>query len=497
LDYEAERFFEMSVDLLCIASTDGYFKRVNQAFERTLGWTHDDLLARPFIDFVHPDDRTATATEVEHLAAGIPTLAFENRYRCRDGTYRRLLWTTTRESGSSLLYAVAHDVTEKSRKDAWARQLANAVEQTADTVIITDRSGRIEYVNPAFESTTGYCAEEAIGQTPRLLKSGLHPPEFYRALWARLLAGQVVREVLVNRTKSGTHYYAEQTITPMRDSRGTITSFVSVIKDITEFRKREEQDIELRLAASIQHRLYPAAPPVIPGFDVAARTAPSGAMNGDYFDYVTLRDGAVAIAIGDVCGHGLGQALLMAETRAYLRSLARVHDDVGVILTNLDLLIAPDLEPGRFVSMLLARLDPRTGSLRYANAGHEPGYLLDPGGAVKMELGSTGPPLGFPDEVNPLRLVTASSAIHMVHGDMLVLLTDGIAETESPDGTPFGPHGALGVIGGNAEANAQTIVDALTAAVLIFQDGSAQRDDVTMVVCKRHDDDGALPALSA
>jgi len=497
LEHGAERFFEMSLDLLCIASTDGYFKRVNHAFERALGWTPEDLLSQPFISFVHPDDRTATAGEVERLAAGIPTREFENRYRCRDGTYRRLRWTTVRESGSNLLYAVAHDVTEKSRKDARARQLANAVEQTADTVIITDRSGTIEYVNPAFEHTTGYAAEEAIGQTPRLLKSGLHPPEFYRALWTRLLAGEVVREVLVNRKKSGEHYYAEQTITPMRDSRGTITSFVSVVKDITELRKREEQDIELRLAASIQHRLYPSAPPVIEGFDLAARTTSSGAMNGDYFDYVRLRDGTLAIAIGDVCGHGLGQALLMAETRAYLRSLARVHDDVGVILTTLDRLIAPDLEPGRFVALLLARIDPRTGVLQYANAGHEPGYLLDASGAIKLVLGSTGPPLGLPDEVNPTRIVSASPAIPLAYGDVLALLTDGIAEAESPDGVPFGSNGALHVIGGHAEASAQTIVDGLTSAVRAFHEGSAQRDDITMIVCKREGYGRALRATSA
>ena len=220
-------------------------------------------------------------------------------------------------------------------------------------------------------------------------------------------------------------------------------------------------------------------------------------MNGDYFDYVRLRDGTLAIAIGDVCGHGLGQALLMAETRAYLRSLARVHDDVGVILTTLDRLIAPDLEPGRFVALLLARIDPRTGVLQYANAGHEPGYLLDASGAIKLVLGSTGPPLGLPDEVNPTRIVSASPAIPLAYGDVLALLTDGIAEAESPDGVPFGSNGALHVIGGHAEASAQTIVDGLTSAVRAFHEGSAQRDDITMIVCKRDGYGRALHAISA
>ena len=196
----------MSGDLLCIADTDGYFKRVNRAFERTLGWTRDELLGRPYLEFVHPDDREATVGEGRQLASGVPSRAFENRYRCVDGDYKRLLWTAVPESGSSLIYAVAHDVTERSRSTARTLQLANAVEQTADTVIITNRSGVIEYVNPAFEHTTGYSSEEALGQTPRILKSGTHPPEFYQRVWTRLLAGEVFRGVVVNRKKGGERY---------------------------------------------------------------------------------------------------------------------------------------------------------------------------------------------------------------------------------------------------------------------------------------------------
>jgi serine phosphatase RsbU (regulator of sigma subunit) len=99
--------------------------------------------------------------------------------------------------------------------------------------------------------------------------------------------------------------------------------------------------------------------------------------------------------------------------------------------------------------------------------------------------------------VNLSRLVSASAAIPLSHGDVLALLTDGIAEAESPDGVPFGSNGALDFIGGHAEASAQTIVDGLTSAVRAFHEGSAQRDDITMVVCKRVEHARALHALSA
>src|SRR5215467_11347336 len=87
-----DRFFELSLDLLCIAGMDGFFKRVNPAWERTLGYTPAEMTAAPFLDFVHPDDRLSTVAEVQKLAAGVDTIAFENRYRARDGSYRRFQW---------------------------------------------------------------------------------------------------------------------------------------------------------------------------------------------------------------------------------------------------------------------------------------------------------------------------------------------------------------------------------------------------------------------
>jgi PAS domain S-box-containing protein len=124
--YDAETFFDLSLDLLCIAGTDGRFKKVNPAFERILGWTHDQLLARPFYDLVHPDDLEATKREVAKLAQGIPTISFENRYRCADGSYRSLLWTSQPDPEDGLLYAVGHDVTRKRERD---QELLEAKEQ--------------------------------------------------------------------------------------------------------------------------------------------------------------------------------------------------------------------------------------------------------------------------------------------------------------------------------------------------------------------------------
>ena len=128
-----------------------------------------------------------------------------------------------------------------SNAEDTVRKLWQAIEQSADLVLITDRAGVIEYVNPAFEALTGYSREEAIGQTSRLLKSGQQTPELYQELWATILSGNVFRGVLANRKKSGEIFYAEKSITPVRDSEGKITHFISNDRDITERRRLEAQ----------------------------------------------------------------------------------------------------------------------------------------------------------------------------------------------------------------------------------------------------------------
>ena len=119
--------------------------------------------------------------------------------------------------------------------------LSTALERIADNVMITNRQGIIEYVNPAFESTTGYSVQEAVGQTPKILRSGQHNAEYYHALWETILAGNVFRATTTNKKKNGDIYYADQTISPVHDEKGEILCFVSVWKDITERFKAEEK----------------------------------------------------------------------------------------------------------------------------------------------------------------------------------------------------------------------------------------------------------------
>ena len=125
---ERELFFMLSLDMLCIASSEGYFKRLNPAFTQTLGWSMEELLARPFLDFVHPDDHAATLSEVERqVVRGEKVLLFENRYRHKDGLYRVLSWKSVPQPGG-MMYATARDVTDLKRSEEELKERADQIE---------------------------------------------------------------------------------------------------------------------------------------------------------------------------------------------------------------------------------------------------------------------------------------------------------------------------------------------------------------------------------
>ncbi len=148
MSLDFEKFFDVSLDLLCIAGTDGYFKRVNTAFARTLGWSTEELLRRPFIEFVHPDDVEATLREVDRLASGNPTVSFENRYICADGTYKHLLWTSHPEPETGLLYAIARDITRLKQAQ---ERFQVAMEASPSAMLMVDARGAIVMSNKAAE----------------------------------------------------------------------------------------------------------------------------------------------------------------------------------------------------------------------------------------------------------------------------------------------------------------------------------------------------------
>jgi PAS domain S-box-containing protein len=476
-----------------VADASGKFSIINEAARRVLGGGRLDLpraeWSRAFGLFVPGTDTHFPADELplprairgEHVPA---TEVFVRNVQVPDGAWTSVTGSPLKNAAGRLIGGVVvfRDITDQKRAQEVSQRLSNAVEQTADCVFITDHAGIIEYVNPAFEATTGYPRSEAIGRTPALLKSGLQPPEYYATLWAAIIRGEPFKGTVINRKRSGEHFYAEQTITPMKDvSTGEITHFVSVMRDMTERIKLRERDFEMRLGSTVQQRLFPHGSLAVPGYDIAGAVAPASATCGDYFDFIPLPDGRLALGIADVSGHGVGSALIMTAMRAYLRSLTGTLASLDSLAGELNRLLFADLEEQRFVTMILTVLDRTSGTLSWANFGHPTGYVLDRSGTVKAELKSGCRPLGlFPD------LVCAEGpAIALEPGDSLVLLTDGILEATSPEGREFGHAGVQGVLRSVCDRPAAETAARLIAGAQLFAGEQPQDDDITVVVCRR------------
>ena len=180
-EIERDRFFSLSLDLLCLANFEGYFIRVNPAWVETLGYTQEELLSEPYLNFVHPDDREATQAEAAKIAKGLDVIHFENRYRCKDGTYRWLMWNSTAFLEQGITYCVARDITEHKEVEQALKKseerFRTVADFTYDWEYWLNPNGKFIYVSPSCERITGYTPNEFI-ENAKLLKSIVHPKDW-------------------------------------------------------------------------------------------------------------------------------------------------------------------------------------------------------------------------------------------------------------------------------------------------------------------------------
>jgi len=198
-----------------------------------------------------------------------------------------------------------------------------------------------------------------------------------------------------------------------------------------EARERERMEQELRVARVIQQTLLPKEIPSLSGWNMDAHWQPARAVSGDFYDFVTFPDGRIAIIVADVTDKGVPAALVMATTRSILRTAAENLEDPGKVLETANNQLCPDIPPNMFVTCLYALLDPETGRVRYANAGHNVPYLRGRDGVVEMR--ARGMPLGLMPGMDYEEKVTT-----LEPGDDVILYSDGLVEAHNPGGEMFG-----------------------------------------------------------
>lgn len=240
------------------------------------------------------------------------------------------------------------------------------------------------------------------------------------------------------------------------------------------------QEEEFRLAREIQQRLFPSGPPTLPEFDIAGASLPAAATGGDYFDFISTRSGELFVVVGDVTGHGVGPALLMADARAYLRALAVSDQRFEDILARVRTLMIEDLGLDHFITLFFAKLDPETGLWTYINAGHPPGYVLAPDGTVKAEMMPGTAALGIDREETPLE----ADQLTLEKGDLLLLISDGIPEARNQAGEEFSEERVLQIVQRERSRSSAEIIQTLMDEARRFAQPEHLQDDMTAVVLK-------------
>ncbi|MCH8067993.1 MAG: PAS domain-containing protein [Candidatus Marinimicrobia bacterium] len=214
-----------------------------------------------FLKHIHPDDRKHVAIEIRQAVNKQKPIEMEYRVYRKDGgecTVHSIGQVKLDETGKIIgMEGTIQDITKRKRSEEELSKLSNAIQQSADSVIITDKEGVIEFVNPAFEKITGYSKEEVIGKTPGILRSGKHKQKFYEKLWKTVLSGKIFRETIINKKKNGELFWDEKVISPIIDKQGIITHFVATGKDVTKRKQAEEEVYQSReqlrsLAARLQ-----------------------------------------------------------------------------------------------------------------------------------------------------------------------------------------------------------------------------------------------------
>ena len=224
------------------------FLEVNHSAVAAYGYSRDEFLGMTIADIRPAEDVPALLATVQAGRADFRPAKQPWRHRLKDGRLIEVEITSHALTfkGQAAVLVVAHDITERRRAEAQLHLQGSALAAAANAIVITDADGRIVWVNPAFTRLTGYAANEAIGNTPRLLKSGQQSPAFYASLWNTIRAGQIWHGEIINRKKDGRLYTEEMTVTPVRGPRGQITHFIGIQQDITE-RKRAEAQIQRQL----------------------------------------------------------------------------------------------------------------------------------------------------------------------------------------------------------------------------------------------------------
>jgi PAS domain S-box-containing protein len=343
----------------------------------------------------------------------------------------------------------------------------------------------ITYVSPQYESILGYPPESKIIDEEHWNRI-VHPEDRERVLAEEARTDQSGEPFRVEYRViggDGRVVWVRDEATLVHDEEGQPLYWLGVQYDVTEQKleaqQRERIEQELRIARLIQQTLLPKALPELSGYDIAAYYKPAREVGGDFYDFLRLHDGRLGLVMGDATGKGMPAALVMATTRSILRAIGQSSDSPGEVLKRANEALVSDIPPNMFVTCFYAILDPETGRLRYANAGHDLPYLRHSGDTE--ELMARGMPLGLMPGMHYEQRELVLEA-----GNSVLFYSDGLVEAHDREGDMFGFPRLRRLIEASSVARGEELVDFLLQELYSFTgEGWEQEDDITLTTLYR------------
>jgi PAS domain S-box-containing protein len=497
LDQWFRQVLESSPDALAVSNSGGEIVLVNEAMERLFGYSASELIGQP-IEILIPErhrERHEDLRTKYHRTPFSRMMGTGNELSARrkDGSVfpAEIALGPMKTDEGVFVFSAIRDVTARKVAERALRDSEQRFElalQGSDAGIWDwNLKENVVYFSPRWKSMLGY-GENEIADDFSEWESRLHPEdrELAKQRLEAYLAGESPEYEFEHRLlhRDGTYRWILSRGAAVRDESGTPYRMVGSHLDVTARKYSEEvyrnQEAQLIAAEEIQRHLLPQSAPTLAGFEIAAECYPAEFAAGDHYDYLYMDDGSLVLIVSDVCGHGVGPAILMASLAAHIRSFAEAHGDVSEILNKANSMLVRESSESRFVTLVAARIDPVEFKLEHVTCGHPPGIILNAAGELKAELGGKNLPLG----ILPDLTLHMSGPISLEEGDVILFVTDGILETASPAGVQFGSERTMLAFRDNRDKPAAEIVEALHRAACDHAGTSRLADDGTLAVIK-------------
>jgi sigma-B regulation protein RsbU (phosphoserine phosphatase) len=361
------------------------------------------------------------------------------------------------------------------------------VQSAQDGIISIDHTGKIALMNEAAAQMFGYKEEELMNQPFTDLVPDKYNEKHQSGMFCffntceTTIFGKVIEYVGIR--KSGQRFPLEMSLSLSRES--SFPTVTAIIRDITERKAIKES---LNLAREIQQNLIPKDIPRINGIDIAAKIIYCEETGGDYYDFVEFglqNQGKLGVVLGDVSGHGISSALLMATVRSSVRQRSFIPGSLSTIVTDVNRQLVHDVkDSSQFITLFFLIINPKNQSLLWVRAGHDPGLFFDPRTNTFENLKGSGLALG----VDKNWKYEENEKFGLEKGQIIVLGTDGIWEARNSQGKMFRKESIYEIIQQYNSKSANDIMEAIIKTLRQFQEGTKLEDDMTLVIIKINDD---------